>query len=70
MFKETCLVAHKRIDRSAHMKCLKIPRAAVAPAQNHLITAHNQSICNKEEDTRLGWCWATRPDGPAALLQK
>jgi hypothetical protein len=40
MFKDTCLVAHKRIDQSPSMYCLKIPRTTAAPEQNHLIAGH------------------------------
>jgi hypothetical protein len=43
MFKVTCLVAHKRIDRSPHIERLEIPRTDAASAQNHLIVG-TQSI--------------------------
>jgi hypothetical protein len=40
VFKDTCLVAHKRIDWSPCMYCLEIPQTVVAPEQNHLIVEH------------------------------
>jgi hypothetical protein len=43
MFELTCLVAHKRIDRSPHTDRLEIPRTIAALEQNHLI-ASKQSI--------------------------
>jgi hypothetical protein len=44
MFKDTCLVAHKRIDQSPRILDLGIPRVAVALEKDHLIEAHNHSI--------------------------
>jgi hypothetical protein len=48
MFKETCLIAHKRKDQNPRIKCLEIPRVVVALAQNHLIMGHiiNQYATN------------------------
>jgi hypothetical protein len=44
MFKDTCLVAHERIDQSPRTDHLEIPRTiAVLVEQNHLI-ARMQSI--------------------------
>jgi hypothetical protein len=43
MFKETCLVAHKRIDRSPRIECLDIPRAAATPMRNNLIVGHTSN---------------------------
>jgi hypothetical protein len=30
MFKDTCLIADKRIDRSPHINCLEIPHTVAA----------------------------------------
>jgi hypothetical protein len=48
MFKDTCLVAHKRIDQSPRIYCLEIPHTVVALEQNHLIMGHtiNQYATN------------------------
>jgi hypothetical protein len=48
MFKDTYLVAHKRLDQSPRIKCLEIPRAARALKRNHLIAGHtiNQNVKN------------------------
>jgi hypothetical protein len=36
MFKDTCLVAHKRIDQSPHIFGLEIQQTVVAPKQDYL----------------------------------
>jgi hypothetical protein len=57
MFKETCLVAHKWIERSPHIKCLENPRVVVAPAWNHIIMG-TQSI--KMQQTCIINAWNER----------
>jgi hypothetical protein len=37
MFKDTCLVAHKRKDQSPRIYCLEIPRTVAVTVRNHLI---------------------------------
>jgi hypothetical protein len=45
MFKDTCLVAHKRIDRSPRVLDLENPQTVAAPERDHLNTrTHNHSI--------------------------
>jgi hypothetical protein len=45
MFKDTCLIAYKRIDQSPHIFGLEIPRADATPERDHLIMGtHNHSI--------------------------
>jgi hypothetical protein len=43
MFKDTCIVAHERINRSPRIDRLGIPRTIAALKHNHLI-ASTQSI--------------------------
>jgi hypothetical protein len=48
MFKDTCLIAHKRIDRSPRINSLEIPHIVSALERDHLIAWHtnNQNATN------------------------
>jgi hypothetical protein len=47
MFKDTCLVAHKRIDQSPRMFGLEIPQTVAALKRDHL-TRGTQSLKMQE----------------------
>jgi hypothetical protein len=62
MFKDTCLIAHKRKDQSPRINCFKIPCTVVAPEWNHLIAGHtiNHNATNMNYacmEWKMKWLW-------------